>query len=171
MGTSRRAVHLADLVSSLQRFASAAQRHDADNLHGPAMRTERKLRHRKKSSGGGTNRTVGRFAQGWRYPHHVGGRSWHVGSAWGRAHGGCDDQNPQRFSAFCVRDLVRDGDRARGSKAAHLTPDRKISAYPSHVDEPWCEQCRALARRERRRKLYRSWNKCPFSFRGRRPSL
>jgi len=40
--------------------------------------------------------------------------------AWGRAHGGCDDPNPQRFSAVCMRDLVRDGDRARGSKAAHL---------------------------------------------------
>ena len=29
----------------------------------------------KKLAGWGTNRTVGRFAQGWRYPHHVGGRS------------------------------------------------------------------------------------------------
>jgi len=88
MGTSRRAVHLADLgFVHFNDFASAAQRHDADNLHGPAMRTERKLKAPKKASGGGTNRTVGRFAQGWRYPHHVGGRSWHVGGAWGRAQG------------------------------------------------------------------------------------
>jgi hypothetical protein len=35
------------------------------------------------------------------------------------------DVIPQRFPAVCVRDLVRDRDRARGSKAAHLTPDRK----------------------------------------------
>ena len=38
MGTSRRAVHLADLgFVHFNDFASAAQRHDADNLHGPAM--------------------------------------------------------------------------------------------------------------------------------------
>jgi hypothetical protein len=57
MGTSRRAVHLADLgFVHFNDFASAAQRHDADNLHGPAMRTERKLKAPKKASGGGTNR-------------------------------------------------------------------------------------------------------------------
>jgi len=53
MGTSRRAVHLADLgFVHFNDFASAAQRHDADNLHGPAMRTERKLKAPKKVSGG-----------------------------------------------------------------------------------------------------------------------
>jgi hypothetical protein len=31
--------------------------------------------------GWGTNRSVGRFAQGWRYPHHVRGQSWHVHGA------------------------------------------------------------------------------------------
>ena len=53
MGTSRRAVHLADLgFVHFNDFASAAQRHDADNLHGPAMRTERKLKAPKKRRAG-----------------------------------------------------------------------------------------------------------------------
>jgi hypothetical protein len=33
------------------------------------------IRHQRIDVGFGTNRTVGRCAQGWRYPHHVGGRS------------------------------------------------------------------------------------------------
>ena len=77
--------------------------------------------------------------------------SWHVGSAWGRAHGGCDDPNPQRRVAFCLRDLIRDGDCARGSQAAHLVLAENPPAY-------------AIARLQRRRTNPRSWNSSSSRF-------
>ena len=48
--------------------------------------TERKHKAPKKFVGQGTNRAVGRYARGWRYPHHVGGRPG-TSAAWGRVEG------------------------------------------------------------------------------------
>jgi hypothetical protein len=45
-----------------------------------------KQRYPKKMSEAGTIPTVGRCAQGWRYPHHVGGRPG-TSAAWGRVEG------------------------------------------------------------------------------------